>query len=56
LLENALYPLACGAYVSAAILVLFGTPVILVRRAEEERSLARKFGAEYGRYTRRTWF
>jgi protein-S-isoprenylcysteine O-methyltransferase Ste14 len=56
LLENLFYPLAAGAYLSAALLVLLGTPMLLVRRAEEEKLLLQKFGKEYERYKRSTWF
>ena len=56
LLENALYPLACGAYLTAAVLVVLGTPALLMRRAQEEGALTRRFGAEYDAYKERTAF
>jgi len=55
LLENLVYPLACGAWATAALLVLLGTPPLLARRAEEERLLAGTFGDEYAAYRARTW-
>ncbi|MHB1484167.1 MAG: methyltransferase family protein [Saccharofermentanales bacterium] len=56
ILDNLFYPLATGAYLSAIIMVLFGTPAILARRKEEETKLLEKFGDEYREYQRNTWF
>lgn len=56
ILENIIYPLACGAYISALLLIVFGTPAILIRRREEETLLLESFGDEYREYMKETWF
>ncbi len=56
LLESFFYPMAAGAYVSAALLVMLGSPAILIRRSQEERQLLQRFGQQYEEYRRTTWF
>jgi isoprenylcysteine carboxyl methyltransferase (ICMT) family protein YpbQ len=56
LLESVFYPLAAGAYVSCILLVLTGTPAVLIRRHTEERVLLRTFGREYEEYRKSTLF
>lgn len=56
LLENICYPMASGAYFTMALLVLVGTPVILLRRIQEEKALLLKFGNAYEEYRKATWF
>lgn len=54
--ENLFYPLAAGAWMSALILTLVGTPIVLKRRRDEERLLEAEFGEEYQAYRQSTWF
>jgi len=56
IMESFVYPLAPGAYITAAISAAASVPLILFRRAEEEKALLEKFGAEYEIYKKATWF
>ncbi|HOT76314.1 MAG TPA: isoprenylcysteine carboxylmethyltransferase family protein [Candidatus Wallbacteria bacterium] len=56
LIESFVYPLAPGAFLTAAVSAAVSFPLILFRRAEEEKALLEKFGAEYEIYKKSTWF
>ncbi len=56
LLDNFFYPMAAGAYISTILLVGLGTPLILMRRQQEEAVLLERFGQEYAEYQKCTWF
>lgn len=56
IVDNVIYPMACGAYLSAVITTAIATPMVLWRRQQEDAALGRRFGREYADYRRQTWF
>lgn len=56
LFDYPIYPLACGAYLTAIIMGIAGWIVVFMRRREEEKVLLEKFGKEYIEYKKQTWF